>query len=400
MIVHHAKTAAMKILSTIFLILITLNTKSSAQSFQVGHKKQTFIDASRSNRNITTEIYYPADMSGDNVSIASGQFPVLVFGHGFLMTWSAYSNIWNDIVPNGYIMVFPTTETNLFPSHTNFGKDIAFLVGAMKTEGTNTSSTFFAGVATTSAAMGHSMGGGSAFLSIQYDPSITALATLAAANTNPSSIDAAKNIGIPSIVIAGANDCVAPPPQHQLPMYDALSSACKTYVTITGGSHCQFANTNTNCSLGELTCSPPPDISPMSQQNITSILLLSWLNYYLKNESDSGVEFQNLITTGNGIESQQNCLLLSTKDSEHKNKSVINIYPNPFSSETTMETDIFMKNATISIYNNLGKPVKQLTNIFGNKVSLSRVGMSSGLHYLILTESNRIIATKQIIVKD
>jgi len=390
----------MKILSTIFLILITLNIKSYAQSFQVGHKQQTFIDASRSNRNITTEIYYPADMSGDNVSIASGQFPVLVFGHGFLMAWSAYADIWNEIVPNGYILVFPTTETSFFPSHTNFGKDIAFLVGAMKTEGTNAASTFFGGVATTSAAMGHSMGGGSAFLSVQYDPSITALATLAAANTNPSSINAAKNIGIPSIVIAGANDCVAPPPQHQLPMYDALSSACKTYVTIIGGSHCQFANTNTNCSLGELTCSPPPAISPILQQNTTSSLLLPWLNYYLKNDIDAGLEFQNLITKGNGIESQQNCLLLSTEKNEHKNKSVINIYPNPFSSETTVQANIPMKNATLTVHNDLGQQIMQLKNIYGNTVSLSRGGLPSGLYFIRLTEDNKILATKKIIVQD
>ena len=390
----------MKILFTFFTIFISFNIHCLAQTYQIGHKQQTFIDESRSNRNITTEIYYPADMSGDNVSIASGQFPVLVFGHGFLMTWSAYANIWNDIVPNGYIMVFPTTETSLFPSHTNFGKDIAFLVGAMKTEGTNASSTFFGGVATTSAAMGHSMGGGSAFLSVQYDPSITALATLAAANTNPSSIDAAKNIGIPSIVIAGANDCVAPPVQHQLPMYDALASTCKTYVTITGGSHCQFANANTNCSLGELTCSPPPDISPMSQQNITSSLLLSWLNYYLKNESDSGVEFQNLITTGSGIESQQNCLLLSTRKSEKISESGINIYPNPFSSETTVQANIPMKNATLTVHNNLGQQIMQLTNIYGNTVSLKRGGLSSGLYFIRLKEDNKTLATKKIIVKD
>lgn len=131
-----------------------------------------------------------------------------------------------------------------------------------------------------------------------------------------------KNIGIPSIVIAGANDCVAPPVQHQLPMYDALASTCKTYVTITGGSHCQFANANTNCSLGELTCSPPPDISPMSQQNITSSLLLSWLNYYLKNESDSGVEFQNLITTG--AELNHNKIVCYYQQEKVKNKRIRN----------------------------------------------------------------------------
>jgi len=159
---------------------------SWAQSFQVGHKQQTFVDASRSNRSITAEIYYPSAAAGDNVAIASGEFPVLVFGHGFVMVWSAYSPEWNTIVPSGYIMVFPTTETGIFPSHTNFGKDIAYLVGAMKAEGTTASSTFFGAVSNTSAVMGHSMGGGSAFLSVQYDTRITALETLAAANTNTS----------------------------------------------------------------------------------------------------------------------------------------------------------------------------------------------------------------------
>jgi len=219
----------------ILLLILLLNfcyITNWAQSFQIGHKQQTFVDASRSNRNITTEIYYPSATAGNNVSIASGQFPVLIFGHGFVMVWSAYAPIWNALVPSGFIMVFPTTETGIFPSHTNFGKDIAYLVGAMKAEGTNSSSAFFGAVTNTSAAMGHSMGGGAAFLSVQYDSSITALATLAAANTNPSSIAAAAGITIPSIVIAGTNDCVTPPAQHQLPMYNSLSSPCKTYISI------------------------------------------------------------------------------------------------------------------------------------------------------------------------
>jgi hypothetical protein len=108
---------------------------SFGQPHLIGHKQQTFIDASRSNRNIRAEIYYPSTKTGDNVPVAVGQFPVLVFGHGFVMTWSSYDVVWNAIVPGGYIMVFPVTETSFSPSHSDFGKDIAFLVGAMKAEG-------------------------------------------------------------------------------------------------------------------------------------------------------------------------------------------------------------------------------------------------------------------------
>lgn len=388
----------MKKLILYFLVLTFYSVTTLAQPFQVGHKQQTFIDASRSNRSITAEIYYPANTAGDNVAIASGQFPVLVFGHGFVMTWSVYSPEWNGIVPNGYIMVFPTTETGFLPSHSNFGKDMAYLVGAMKTEGTTASSTFFGSVAATSAVMGHSMGGGSAFLAVQYDSTITAIATLAAANTNPSSIAAAAGISIPSIVISGSNDCVAPPNQHQIPMYTALASACKTFVSITGGSHCQFANSNINCSIGEATCSPSATITSTAQKNTTLTLLVPWLNHYLKNNSAAGVEFQNLITTASGITSQQNCSLLTTTIPNEITQSTITIFPNPFSSATTLQMNVPLVNATLTVYSIYGETVVQRSDINGKSVVLSRENLASGVYFVRITEGSKIIAISKLVI--
>lgn len=370
---------------------------SQAQMYQVGHKSQTFVDASRSNRNITAEIYYPATSAGDNVAIASGQFPILVFGHGFVMTWSAYSPVWNALVPSGYIMVFPTTETGFSPSHTNLGKDIAYLVGAMKAESLNNASTFFGAVGTTSAVLGHSMGAGSAFLAVQYDASITAIATFAAANTNPSSIAAAVGISIPSLVIAAANDCVAPPSEHQLPMYTALSSSCKTYLSITGGSHCQFAGSNTNCTLGEITCSPQPTINRETQQVLSYNPLLLWLNFYLKNDNASGSQFQNLVTAGSGITSLQNCSLLSTVEAV---QPIVVVAPNPFSSSTTIQTNAPLNNGTLTMSNLYGQAVFKKNNINGNSIILSRENLSSGIYIVQITEGTTIVATNKIVITD
>jgi pimeloyl-ACP methyl ester carboxylesterase len=172
-----------RIFSYLTILLIFISIYTQAQPFQIGHKQQTFIDESRSNRSINTEIYYPSNSSGDNVPMANGIFPTLVFGHGFVMTWDSYDYLWNGIIPSGFILVFPKTEGSFSPSHADFGKDIAFLVDAMKLEGLNQSSTFYNAVSDKSAVMGHSMGGGSAFLSIQYNSTITALATLAAARS-------------------------------------------------------------------------------------------------------------------------------------------------------------------------------------------------------------------------
>lgn len=389
------------LLASAFLLTAVLSM-SNAQPYLVGHKQQTFIDASRSNRNITTEIYYPATAAGDNVPIAAGQFPVVVFGHGFVMVWSAYANIWNGVVPTGYIMVFPTTETSFSPNHLEFGKDLAFLVGAMKAEGSNASSSFYGGVANTSAVMGHSMGGGASFLAAQFDPAITALATLAPANTTPSSITAAKSITIPSLVFAGANDCVTPPVQHQIPMYDSLASSCKSFVSITGGSHCQFANYNFNCSFGEGTCTPQPTITAAAQQGIVTQMLIPWLDFYLKADCNGGTLFQNQITAGSGITSQQNCVLLCNSTGTNPGQDLsVQLSPNPFTETALLEITGLQPSETgveFTVYDLPGREVSRVP-VAGSRLTISRGVLNAGVYLYKLTTTNGGLMTGRLIIR-
>ncbi|MDQ3109399.1 MAG: T9SS type A sorting domain-containing protein [Bacteroidota bacterium] len=388
-------------LRIIFVVILQVFTLVTfAQPYMVGHKSQTFTDASRSNRNITAEIYYPSNTTGNNVAIAAGQFPVLVFGHGFVMVSTAYDDVWNSLVPAGYIMVFPTTETSFSPSHTDFGKDIAFLVGAMKAEGNSTSSTFFGAVTSKSCVMGHSMGGGASFLAVQYDSTITALATLAPAVTNPSSTTAATSISIPSIIFSGANDCVAPPATHQIPMYDSLNSSCKTLINIIGASHCQFANYNFNCSFGESTCTPAPTISSAVQQNTTFTLLLPWLNFELKSDCSAGTQFQNLISTSVGITSQQNCALICTGIESISNQIILNVFPNPFSNETTIRTTIALNKATLILHNTFGQEVLRLENVNGNEINIQKGNLQEGIFFITLIHENQIISTGKLAISN
>jgi len=298
-----------------FLVIITLilSVKSlSAQSYAIGHIQITYNDPARQNRAIQTEIYYPAAAAGESVPVASGTFPVISYGHGFVMVWSAYQNIWEALVPAGYIVAFPRTEGSVSPVHAEFGADLAFLITKIQSEGAqNTSSLFYNHVGSTSAVMGHSMGGGSSFLAAENNTSITTMITMAAANTNPPSIAAAQNITIPSLVIAGQNDCVAPPAQHQVPMYDSLNSSCKAYVEILGGGHCYFAESNFNCSFGEGTCTPNPTISRAEQQDVAQDFSLMWLNFYLKNDCAAWSAFQDSLASSNRVNTQMSCAIAS-----------------------------------------------------------------------------------------
>ena len=293
-------------------LMIFAALSSPAQPFQVGHTTITFTDPSRNNRSIATEIYYPSDVAGNNVPVTTAvpdKFPVLVFGHGFTMTWSAYENIWNALAPEGFILAFPKTEGSLLPSHNEFAKDLAFVIAQMQVIGQNTSSVFYNRVNGMNCVMGHSMGGGAAFLAAQMNPGIKSIVTLAAAETSPSAISAAASLTIPSLVIAGGNDCVAPPASHQLPLYNALPSSCKTYLKITGGSHCQMAESNFYCNFGEATCSPSPTISRSEQHAIINRYLVHWLNFELKEDCSSGAKFDSIILADQAITYLKNCIL-------------------------------------------------------------------------------------------
>lgn len=296
--------------SLVFIVCTSILCKG--QPFSIGHTTITYTDPARAGRSIQTEIYYPATSVGTSVPVSVGTFPLIVFGHGFVMTWDAYQNFWDDLVPQGYIVAFPRTEGSISPSHAEFGKDLKFLVSKLQSESaTNTASLFYNHINTKSAIMGHSMGGGSAFLAAESNLDITTMITFAAANTTPPSIDAATNVTVPSLVFSGENDCVAPPITHQIPMYDSLASGCKTFISIKGGAHCEFANSNFNCSFGQSTCTPTPTITRTQQQDAVSDLLKLWLEYYLKDNCNSWNIFNDSLAASPRITHQQNCFINS-----------------------------------------------------------------------------------------
>lgn len=292
----------MRILLLLFFSL-ALGCATLAQ-FQVGNTTITFNDPSRSGgfgsgggpgRQIQTEIYYPANASGSNVAVAEGQFPVITFGHGFLMAWDAYSNLWQEFASRGYIMAFPRTEGGFLPSHQNFALDLVVVNEKMLALNGNAGSLFFGHVSELSALMGHSMGGGCAVVAAANNPNVATLVGLAPAETNVSAIGAAANVAVPSVVLSGSSDGVTPPSAHHIPIYNNLGSNCKHFVSITGGAHCYYNNSNFNCDFGEATASNGISITRAEQQQITYDYLNAWLDAVLKASCD-GLEAFNALS--------------------------------------------------------------------------------------------------------
>jgi len=334
----------------ITVIVLVLSLAVPASAYEIGHTTLTFYDPVRGNRSIPTEIFYPADTAGENVPLASGfeQFPLVSFGHGFIMSWSLYDYVYEGLVPQGYIVAYPDTEGELFPEHDDLGYDLAFVILSLRNAGTDAGSPFYGRVAATAAAMGHSMGGGASFLALGSDPSITAIANLAAAETNPSAITAAAGITAPALLFSGGNDCVTPPADHQIPMYDALASDCRTRVTIDGASHCQFAESNWACEFGEGSC-PSPTISRSQQQATVMSLLLPWLDYTLKDDVLGWLDFDELLDSTPGITYEQSCVPTGATDPIAETLlSLSPSFPNPTSSDARARFHL-MRPADVSV---------------------------------------------------
>jgi len=112
---------------------------------------------------------------------------------------------------------------------------------------------------------------------------------LAAAETNPSAVEAAGGFGGPALIFSGAKDRVAPPASHQIPMYNALPGACKYLITITNGSHCQFSENPFICTAAEWTVCPFCSfLDGAIHRGLVIELMAPWLDRQLKDKETAG----------------------------------------------------------------------------------------------------------------
>ncbi len=284
------------------LVGCLLLTSTIFAQFQVGTQNLDPEDPTRNNRVINLDVYYPATTGGTNAAIAAGEFPVLVFGHGFSMATTEYTIWYETLAAQGYIIALPNTEGGLAPVHEDFALDLSFLIDYFLSENANTTSFFYQSMNGKSAMLGHSMGGGCSWTGAAGNSNVTTMVTLAAAETNGvSAITNAANLSIPTLSIAGTEDCVLMAGGMPIDMYNNLpTSNYHVYLDIIGASHCQFgtASFGSVCTLGELFCS---GFMPIADQHEQMLLAANnWLDYYLKDDCAAWSVFENHLTTGSG----------------------------------------------------------------------------------------------------
>ena len=355
-----------------------------AQPFLVGTTSLTFYDDLR-NRDVPCSVFYPAMAAGADQALATGSFPSLFIGHGFVMTVNAYSYLGEHYASKGYIVALPTTEGGFAPDHERFGEDLAFLPSALQLEGDNSDSPFFEHVGPSSVLMGHSMGGGAALLGATGNNDIQAVVVFAPAETSPSAITASASIFVPTLIFGASEDCVTPIATNSQPLYDATAASCKAFVNILGGGHCYFGDASTTCSLGELTCSPDLSITRAQQHQAVLDVTDLWLEHFIGGSAEAFTALADTLSASTRYASSIACFSTSVGNTPASGQFQAQWY----AAAQCITLSGLLAGDGIGIYDATGKLITQ-GKATADRLSIPLPGMPVGLLLVRLQRQGRM----------
>jgi len=70
---------------------------------------------------------------------------------------------------------------------------------------------------------------------------------------------------------------------------------------------------------------------------------------------------------------------------ENSTDNKINVFPNPFSVQTVLQTGNYLNNVTLTVYNCFGQTVAQIKNLRGQTITFNRDNLASGLYFVRIT---------------
>jgi pimeloyl-ACP methyl ester carboxylesterase len=311
------------------LLLLVAGLLNLAAFAQVGTTTLTLTDPARNNRQIPLNIFYPSASTGADAAPASGVYPVIAFGHGFVMQPTEYGTLGEGLAAAGYVVAFVGTETGFSPNHAEMGLDLLFTAAQLPVLSAQPGSLLSGHILPRRAIAGHSMGGGATWLAAAAAASsgtpLDCIAGLAPAETNPSAIAAAATVAVPALVLSGDADAVTPPAEHHLPIYNGTAAPCRAFVSIGEGSHCGYADGGGLCDLGELFFN---GLDRPTQTALTIDLLTAWFDFHLKDDEEAWPAFASYDASSPHTSTTIDC---ASDLAAHPTSSLLPAaYPNPF----------------------------------------------------------------------
>eukprot|EP00483_Globobulimina_turgida_P001809 UN01811 len=162
-----------------------------------------------------------------------------------------YDYIYDNMVPNGYVVAMPATEEHLIAHHEILAKDQRYALDYLVEQNSNRSSPIYNKIGKGYIASGHSMGGESTILAATnydlnetYNNEFDAMMLLSACAGDDNTLkNALKSMVKPSFIMSGSQDCACNPNTTSVPFYNILNEGndqCKYLAVIKDGTHCFF----------------------------------------------------------------------------------------------------------------------------------------------------------------
>jgi predicted dienelactone hydrolase len=175
-------------------------------------------------------IYYPTTTS-------EGTFGAVAISPGYTAAWSSISWLGPRIASHGFVVIGIETNSR-FDQPASRGAQLLAALDYL----TRTSSVRSRIDASRLAVAGHSMGGGGSLEAARSRPSLQAAVPLAPWNLTKSW----TSLRVPTLIIGGESDTVAPVSSHSIPFYTSIPSATeKAYLELNNASHFFPQTTNT-----------------------------------------------------------------------------------------------------------------------------------------------------------
>lgn len=119
--------------------------------------------------------------------------------------------------------------------------------------------------------------------------------------------------------------------------------------------------------------------------------------------SGSGGHSINLVCSfqdGQHVYGNSDCSLdmLSTNENIISSTEV-SFAPNPVVNEVTINSELMFQNASFKLYNVQGQLVRDINNLSGNKITINRENLSTGLYFVQLFENNKLIKSSKLMVQ-